>query len=727
MANSAAVQLAVQILGDNGHLRASLNNSNQAVNKFSSGVLRASVASAAGFASITAAAAASVYAIHSVSIENALLARDLSRMAASANESVTGIQRAEAATRGLGFEQGKMADILKDFQEKLGDFATSGGGEFKDFFEKIAPRVGLTTEALQKMSGTDALIAVKKAMDDVNVSASQQTAFLEAIANDASALTPLLEDNGRAFKDLADDYVEMNSVMTEPELENYKQYAKNVDQLGDSFDSLVRETLNPYIKKLGEASKAMAELFGQWRVNVSNQRIDDNYLNKDDIEADIAYIEKVRKRYPSVIDGMLTGVQKGILRSEGIINNRVVGFSDAVLQQRKEQLKQVRSELEEQLEHNAQLLGKPSELPNTPKSGAPIGEDESSSKKTPKNRTADLISNLNLKYADETGKLALQHAVRLEKIKSFELSASELKRQGFESNNELQRDYALREDEFYNRELEKVVKRKQEKAQSDLDSVLQEQMTLQDVELEAQKNRQLMIDNALSAGVISREKHQDLVEKSSARHQGRLLEIQSKQTNAQLKNYEELFGGLAGVMKTAAGEQSGLYKAMFVASKAFSIAQSIISIKTGIAKAWELGWPLGIPAAAAVVSSTADVLSTIKGTSLKGMAHDGIDSIPEEGTWLLDKGERVLSRKQNKIFSQLESNQGFPAGNVKFVLHVNNLAEPVSTSPISQTADGEFQLQFRRFEEDTAGRIASGDSPIGQAIEQTFSLDRVGR
>jgi len=29
------------------------------------------------------------------------------------------------------------------------------------------------------------------------------------------------------------------------------------------------------------------------------------------------------------------------------------------------------------------------------------------------------------------------------------------------------------------------------------------------------------------------------------------------------------------------------------------------------------------------------------------MAHDGIDSIPREGTWLLDKGERVVDRRTN--------------------------------------------------------------------------------
>ncbi|RMT99383.1 Lambda family phage tail tape measure protein [Pseudomonas syringae pv. coriandricola] len=31
-----------------------------------------------------------------------------------------------------------------------------------------------------------------------------------------------------------------------------------------------------------------------------------------------------------------------------------------------------------------------------------------------------------------------------------------------------------------------------------------------------------------------------------------------------------------------------------------------------------------------------------------GMAHNGIDNIPKEGTWLLDRGERVLNPNQNR-------------------------------------------------------------------------------
>src|SRR5690606_3549247 len=40
--------------------------------------------------------------------------------------------------------------------------------------------------------------------------------------------------------------------------------------------------------------------------------------------------------------------------------------------------------------------------------------------------------------------------------------------------------------------------------------------------------------------------------------------------------------------------------------------------------------------------------ASMKSVNISGMAHDGIDNIPKEGTWLLDGGERVLNPEQNK-------------------------------------------------------------------------------
>ncbi|RJG10908.1 hypothetical protein D3879_14600 [Pseudomonas cavernicola] len=58
--------------------------------------------------------------------------------------------------------------------------------------------------------------------------------------------------------------------------------------------------------------------------------------------------------------------------------------------------------------------------------------------------------------------------------------------------------------------------------------------------------------------------------------------------------------------------------------------------------------PAAAPAAAATaVGLTLPMVAAVSAGALAGMAHDGIDSVPREGTWLLDKGERVVDSRTN--------------------------------------------------------------------------------
>lgn len=128
-------------------------------------------------------------------------------------------------------------------------------------------------------------------------------------------------------------------------------------------------------------------------------------------------------------------------------------------------------------------------------------------------------------------------------------------------------------------------------------------------------------------------------------HEDRLAEIEQARQIASLASAESLFGNLADISRTFAGEQSGIYKAMFLAQKAAAIAQSLVAIQTGIALAAANPWPANLAAMASVASATAGLISSITSVSIAGQAHDGIDSVPMSGTWNLQKGERVTTEK----------------------------------------------------------------------------------
>ncbi|WP_299733840.1 hypothetical protein [uncultured Endozoicomonas sp.] len=190
----------------------------------------------------------------------------------------------------------------------------------------------------------------------------------------------------------------------------------------------------------------------------------------------------------------------------------------------------------------------------------------------------------------------------------------------------------------------------------------------QESQLLRQQSWQAYYDVVNQAATDSAQKQVD------AQHQAKIAAL--KQQSEMYQNSSQLFGNMADLSKTFAGEQSGIYKAMFAVSKAFAIADSIVSIQAGIAEAARLPFPANLGAMATVAASTANIVSTIQGTNMQGMAHDGIDSIPKEGTWLLDKGERVVDSRTNAdLKSYLANNQQSASNNVNWTIIVNE-AEP---------------------------------------------------
>lgn len=93
---------------------------------------------------------------------------------------------------------------------------------------------------------------------------------------------------------------------------------------------------------------------------------------------------------------------------------------------------------------------------------------------------------------------------------------------------------------------------------------------------------------------------------------------EQQRQSMQLQTYSSLFGNMADLTKTFSGKQSGIYKAMFAASKAFAIADSIIKIQQGIAGAAALPFPANIPAIGTVIAATSGIISTISGTQYGG-------------------------------------------------------------------------------------------------------------
>lgn len=225
-----------------------------AINSKLGTVTKQAVATAAAVAGVTAS-----FAVMASSAVNS--AKELDAQAKLAGVTVEEFQALSYAYGQFNISQEKFADISKDVQDKLGDFLATGAGPFKDFFEQVAPRVGLTADALKGLSSSDVLVAVKKAMDDVNISAKEQVFYMESIANDATLLIPALEDNGAAINSLASEYRDLNLAISETDVTKVKELSDEMARLEAAGQKLKFSLASSFVEPLADIAEAIDDFY----------------------------------------------------------------------------------------------------------------------------------------------------------------------------------------------------------------------------------------------------------------------------------------------------------------------------------------------------------------------------------------------------------------------------------------------------------------------------------
>jgi hypothetical protein len=138
-----------------------------------------------------------------------------------------------------------------------------------------------------------------------------------------------------------------------------------------------------------------------------------------------------------------------------------------------------------------------------------------------------------------------------------------------------------------------------------------------------------------------------------------------------------------------------------------------------------VGPALAPAAMAAALAATEPMAATVAAlsTAAVGMAHEGIDSVPKSGTWLLEQGERVttaetsakLDRTLNNVQSSL-SGAGNSAGGAAAASPMNvNVYEAAGTSAtVRQSNDGQsLDVIIEQVEQTITGRMDRGTGVAG--------------
>ncbi|MER0810250.1 phage tail length tape measure family protein [Pseudomonas aeruginosa] len=209
-------------------------------------------------------------------------------------------------------------------------------------------------------------------------------------------------------------------------------------------------------------------------------------------------------------------------------------------------------------------------------------------------------------------------------------------------------------------------------------------------------------------------------------HEEALAAIERSRQQVTLSANEQFFGNLSGLARTFFGEQSGLYKAAFVAEKSYAIAKTLLNAPKTASDAYAamagipvIGPALGIAAAAAAVTAQLAQVAAVKNVNLSGQAHDGIMSVPEDGTWNLKKGERVTtaetSAKLDRTLDDVRRNQASAGAPTINLIEDRSRAGQVNT----RRQDDQYII-------DVVVADLFGDGRTSKAIGSSFGIRRSG-
>ena len=213
-----------------------INNRFEDIGKSISGNLTKS------FAAIGVGIAASVgtaaIGLASLTSEVGRASKELEIQARLANTTTKEFQEWAFASKSVMVEQDKLSDIMKDVNDKFGDFMQTGGGEMADFFEKIAPKVGVTAKEFQGLTGPQILEKYYQTLEKANVSQAEMTFYMESIANDATLLAPLLENNAEKLKEYSKQAHELGLIMDQDAIAKTKEFNTALSTIQQTIDGV---------------------------------------------------------------------------------------------------------------------------------------------------------------------------------------------------------------------------------------------------------------------------------------------------------------------------------------------------------------------------------------------------------------------------------------------------------------------------------------------------------
>lgn len=567
--------LAVRVTSNTGPFNKGMDGAGKRAKQFGRDVSGVTKTAAAMTAAITATAAGVAALTHN-SIQSGKELANLSRMA---NASASEFQKMAFGAKTVGIENEKLADILKDVNDRVGDFITTGGGPMADFFERIGPKVGVTAENFRKLSGPQALQLYVDSLEKANVSQQEMTFFMEAMASDATRMLPLLRNGGEAMSEQAEQAERLGIAMSDIDVEQLRQAGIAIDQSKEILGSFVDQ----FVAQMAPVLTAFSEMLMQ---------------NAEDAGG---VGKAAETSFNTVIDGIsavmngYSKLERNLLRSQTTIDVFALNFRIALLEIAREIVEIPTAAVNEMISLINNIPGVDVDLLGMSDAGNAITSKISDAQKEILNLRGALATELNKPLPGDTfERIVAQHA------KAGEESAKAM------AEARAKMEAALGE----SGEGEGGVDGKtRDELAAKLQAIREANMTEVELLNEKFKMENEALNLALEQEMITKKEWAELAKEQKARQEGELTAIEEKASDARTKLAEQEAKAKRQALGDALSDLSTLMnsesRTMFEIGKAAALSGALVDAYAAVTGAYKVGASQGGPALGAAYATAA--------------------------------------------------------------------------------------------------------------------------
>lgn len=642
---------------------------------------QAGKAFAAGAAVVTGALAA-------MAVQTVRSAAEIERLSAVSNTSAQEFQRYAAGARTAGIEQEKLADIFKDTTDRVGDFLQTGGGPMADFFENIAPQVGVTAEQFRNLSGPQALGLYVDSLEKANVSQSEMTFYMEAMASDATLLLPLLRNNAEGFRLMGDEAARAGAILDEDTLKASRELNASFQlmQLGaegiknqiaaellpvlSSFASeltdiasdgtaaaAVGEGLAEVMRQLAKAAVGVVATFDLAGSSIGALAAAASAADIDPLENPIESTRKLIDNFDQVKSALTVGFvdinEKALEYAatlDRISNAGLNANGEEAVNERVQRLAELMNQVREQQsalgKEQARTFQEKEKQTEAEEAAAKASEDALKQQMEIQQDYQSLLRDL------RTDEEVLTDQVR-ERLAVLEAVSDLTDEQRNQTLGRIAGAATADAPEFSGGDTTE--------AQAELEDWYATQLELlEDFRKERADLNATWDEEELAIRQEYEERLTEITQENEALRNQQMLDGYSAILGVVGKFYEGMEGEEAAYTRAAIA----IGQTLLDEKKRNALQSIIASTQSAAMGAYEalasipyVGPFLGAAAAGAVY-----VTGALAAAEVTGMAHDGIDSVPEDGTWLLQQGERVTtsetSAKLDRTLDRIEQGMG---------------------------------------------------------------------